>query len=404
MTAVRHRPGPVRRAPGFHAVEHRFEVPLAPGDDRRIELFAREIRAAAHAGDEERPRLLQLNGGPGMPNQRPATVGAWLEQALAHFHVVLLDQRGTGLSSPVTADTLTGTPEEQAELLRHFRADAIVRDAEHVRRALLGDRRWAIFGQSFGGFTAMTYLSFAPEGVSEAYVTGGLPTLTRPVDDVYRATYAQVEARLAVYLDRYPEDEAVWRRVAELAPRFKRLGNELGTQHGLERLHYLAEGALTAGGALSTPFRAAAEHALDHSALPLYAVLHEPCWAQGEATRWSAERVLAERGADPLLHAEMVLRRDFEHPSLAPFLPVAELLAETADWPALYDPARLARNDVPVTAAVYLDDVFVPAAFSRETAAQVGSLRAWVTNELHHDGIHVAPVLERLIRMRQGEL
>jgi pimeloyl-ACP methyl ester carboxylesterase len=404
VSDVTHRAGPVRAATGFRSVEHRFEVPLAPGDGRRIGLFAREIRAAAHAG-EERPYLLQINGGPGMPNQRPARPGAWLAEALAHFHVLLLDQRGTGLSTPVTAQTLTGTPEEQADYLQHFRADAIVRDAEHVRRALLGDDvRWSIFGQSFGGFTSLTYLSQAPEGAREAFITGGLPPLRAPADDVYRATYRRIEARLAEYLARYPEDEAVWERVVAVEPRYKRLGNELGTTHGLERLHHLAEGALLPSGELTVTFREQARRALDHTALPLYAVLHEPCYAQHEATRWAAERVLAERGDDPLLHGEMVFRRDFEEPSLAPFLPVAELLAEKDDWPALYDPVRLARNEVPVTAAVYLDDVFVDSALSLATADEVAGVRTWVTNELHHDGIHVAPVLDRLIRMRRGEL
>ena len=404
MSDVAHHAGPVRAATGFRSVEHRFEVPLAPGHDRRIELFAREIRAAARA-DEDRPYLLQINGGPGMPNQRPARPGAWLEEALAHFHVLLLDQRGTGLSTPVTAQTLTGTPHEQAKYLQHFRADAIVRDAEHIRRALLGDdERWSIFGQSFGGFTSLTYLSSAPEGVREAFITGGLPPLRAPAEDVYRATYGRIEARLAEYLGRYPEDEAVWERVVAGAPRYKRLGSELGSTHGLERLHHLAEGALLPSGEITITFREQARRALDHTGLPLYAVLHEPCYAQHEATRWAAERVLAERAADPLLHGEMVMRRDFEEPSLAPFRPVAELLAEKDDWPALYDPERLARNEVPVTAAVYLDDVFVDASFSLATAEEVAAVRTWVTNELHHDGIHVAPVLDRLIRMRRGEL
>jgi pimeloyl-ACP methyl ester carboxylesterase len=304
----------------------------------------------------------------------------------------------------VTSQTLTGTPAEQAELLQHFRADAIVRDAEHVRRALLGDAPWTVFGQSFGGFTTLTYLSFAPEGVAQAFVTGGLPPLRAHADDVYRATYPRLEARLAQYLERYPEDREVWERVVAHEPRFKRLGNDLGTQHGLERLHHLAEIALLPSGELTVQFAEQARRALDHTDHPLYAVLHEPCYAQGEATRWSAERVLAERRRDPLLHGEMVFRRDFADPSLAPFLPVAELLAEKDDWPALYDPARLAGNEVPVTAAVYLDDVFVESGLSMRTAAEVGSVRTWVTNELHHDGIHVAPVLDRLIRMARGEL
>ena len=61
----------------------------------------------------------------------------------------------------------------------HFRADFIVRDAEAIRREL-GVDRWSMLGQSFGGFTAMTYLSIAPEGLREAFMTGGLAPIGRP--------------------------------------------------------------------------------------------------------------------------------------------------------------------------------------------------------------------------------
>src|SRR5687768_3648737 len=96
-----------RRVPGFVALEHRFDVPLrhAEPDGERIEVFARELRAPK-AADEERPYLLFLNGGPGHPCFRPTGTGGFLETAFEEFHVVLLDQRGTGLSTPANAGTL----------------------------------------------------------------------------------------------------------------------------------------------------------------------------------------------------------------------------------------------------------------------------------------------------------
>ena len=61
----------------------------------------------------------------------------------------MLDQRGTGRSTPVGA--LPGlAPAAQADYLKHLRADSIVRDAECLRRALDVDR-WSVLGQSFGG-------------------------------------------------------------------------------------------------------------------------------------------------------------------------------------------------------------------------------------------------------------
>lgn len=418
--APAHRSSPPRAVPGMRLVEHRFVVPLTadPSDDRTIEIFAREIRAAAHAGDE-RPFLLMLNGGPGAMAERPARASAWLERALRDFHVVLLDQRGTGLSTPATARTLPADPAAQAEWLTHLRADGIVRDAEHVRRVLAGDAPWTILGQSFGGFVALTYLSLAPEGVREALITGGLPSLQRSALDVYRATFARLDARIALYLRRYPDDEARWHDVfAHVAAADERLptgrpltvhalrglGHGLGMSTGPERLHVLAEHAFARPGLLSDAFLVGVEQALSFAVNPLYAVLHEAIYTQGEATRWAAQRALDERDAPPLFTGEMIFAHQFtEDPALAPLRAPAEILAAKDDWPALYDPEALAACTVPAFAAVYLEDMYVESAFSLETAAQVGGLRTWVTNEFDHDGIHVGPVLDRLLDMARGD-
>lgn len=411
---------PLHRVPGLLVAEHRFTVPLAPGDEREIALFAREIRAPG-ALDDDRPTLLMLNGGPGMAAQRPQRRGAWLERALQDFHVVLLDQRGTGLSTPATAKTLAGMPPaEQAAYLRHFRADAIVRDAEHVRAQLLGDRPWTVFGQSFGGFTALTYLSFAPEGVEQALITGGLPSLERPALDVYRATFARVAERTALYLDRYPEDEERWRAVFEHVERggevlpdgrpltartLRGVGIELGRSTGPEVLHHLVETAFAGGpGALTDVFLEGVRGIVSFATAPLYAVLHEAIYAEGEATAWAAQRALDELDEVPLFTGEMVFPHLVaEDPALLPLREAAELLAAADDWPALYDRTALAVNPVPAVAAVYLGDMYVESAFSLRTAAQVGSLRVWATNEHDHDGIHAGPVLDHLLDMAAGE-
>jgi pimeloyl-ACP methyl ester carboxylesterase len=124
-------------APGLVMREHVFEVPLVHGgeDERHIEVFAREV---ADPDGRDRPFLVYLQGGPGVEATRP-TAGprapGWLDRALQDFRVLLLDQRGTGRSSPV--GKLEGlTAEQQAGYLTHFRADSIVRDAEHIRRRL----------------------------------------------------------------------------------------------------------------------------------------------------------------------------------------------------------------------------------------------------------------------------
>ena len=69
----------------------------------------------------------------------------------------------------------------------------IVKDCEAIRKILIGDkekpedRKWTIFGQSFGGFCAITYLSYYSEGLTEVFLAGGLAPLVDRPDAVYQA-------------------------------------------------------------------------------------------------------------------------------------------------------------------------------------------------------------------------
>ncbi|MGH3094511.1 MAG: alpha/beta fold hydrolase [Streptosporangiales bacterium] len=416
------------RRPGLVTHEHVITTPLdhdVPGGER-IEVFAREL-VRPDREDEDLPRLLMLQGGPGGKADRPATVSGWLARALDEFRVVLLDQRGTGRSTPVTRQTLPerGDPAAQADYLTRFRADSIVRDAELLRRELDGDEPWTLLGQSFGGFCVLTYLSLAPEGVREALVTGGLPALSGGPDPVYHATYRQVDARNRDYFARYPGDEERARTVAahlagaderlptgeRLTPeRFQTAGIVLGNRSRFDSLHDLLEDPFVRSGGvlqLSDSFLQGVSGLVSFAGRPLYALLHEPIYCQGEAARWSAERVRDEQNgafapdAKPFrFTGEMIYPWMFDQdPALTPVQEAAELVEGKADWPALYDPARLAENTVPVAAAVYVDDMYVPYELSAVTASRIGSLRPWITNEYHHDGIREdgATVLDRLL-------
>ena len=78
-----------------------------------------------------------LQGGPGFEATRPTSPpSGWMKRALADFRVLLLDQRGTGRSTPVGAVIPGETAEDQAAYLSRFRADAIVGDCEWIRREL----------------------------------------------------------------------------------------------------------------------------------------------------------------------------------------------------------------------------------------------------------------------------
>jgi len=404
------------RTHGLVLGEHEFKVPLDHADPggRTITVFAREV---SDPDGLDRPFLVFLQGGPGSeaprPTRHPSGPG-WLDRALSEFRVLMLDQRGTGRSTPVGA--LPGmSPAEQADYLTHFRADAIVRDAEHIRRALDIDR-WSVLGQSFGGLCVTTYLSFAPEGLREAFVTGGLPVLGRPADEVYQRTWARQLERNRRYYDRYPQDRE---RVRDLVTRLDReplrlpsgdrltprrlrqLGGGLGMSDGAEAVHYVLE--LDPD---SPAFGHDVEAATPFARNPLYAIVHEACWGDGGATRWAAERTMPDAfRADPtLLTGEHVFPWLFEdYGALAPLREAAEILA-AHEWPRLYDPDRLAENTVPAAAAIYTEDPYVERVFSEETAAAIRGLRPWVTSEYDHNGLRVDGdrILGRLIDLARG--
>jgi len=421
------------RQAGTVLTDHVFSVPLDHDrpDGERIEVFAREVTAAGRAPGGL-PWLVFLEGGPGSASPRPHGRDSWLGRALDDYRVLLLDQRGTGRSTPASRQTLArfGTAAEQAGYLAHFRADAIVRDAELIRQALTGGEPWSVLGQSFGGFCTVTYLSLAPEGIREALITGGLPGLGTGPDELYQLTYGKVMAKTMAHYERYPADAEQARRVARhlrggdvvlpggavlTVEAFQALGQMLGQSTGGDDLHYLLEDPF-AGGVLSDAFLHAVQRRLSFVTGPLYAVLHEACYAQGGPTRWSAQRIRAEfpefdpaaalDGDSPLLFTgEMIYPWMFDtDPVLRPLRDAADALAEHADWPMLYDPARLALNDVPVAAAVYFNDMYVPAELSVPTAHAIRGLKAWVTSEYEHDGLRVSngAVLDRLLALARG--
>lgn len=396
--------------------DHYFILPVdhqRPAAEQ-LTVYAREYRAPDGA---DKPWLLYLQGGPGGKGTRPTRVGGWLAEALKHYRVLMLDQRGTGLSTPINRHTLTqrGAPSAQARYLRHFRAPDIVADAEAIRAALDAPP-WVTLGQSFGGFCTLTYLSFAPEGVAGSMITGGLPPLQGPADQVYRATYGRMRARNREYFRRFPKDletlSKVYRRVRDAdnvlpdgspltVGRVQGLGMYLGGNTRIDALHYVLEEAFIPGtDDLSDTFLQAVYQQVSRATSPLYLVLHEAIYAQpgAQPTAWAAQRVLAEfpefnpaKTDTPLLTGEMCFdwytRLD---PALRPMARATELIAEHANWGPLYDLEQLARNTVPVAALVYTDDVYVDRDLSMTTAAQVANLDTWESDQWHHDGISEA--------------
>nr|WP_307861380.1 alpha/beta fold hydrolase [Cellulomonas wangleii] len=416
---------------GFRVREHRVEVPVDRGDPQRfgsVEVFAREVVDPERDG-EDLPLLLFLQGGPGGMGPRPTPGGGWWATALRTHRVVLLDQRGTGRSSRIEGADVAAfdDPARAADYLACFRADAIVEDAEHLRRTVYGGRRWTTLGQSYGGFLTLTYLSRYPEALEACWITGGLPPVRATAEDVYAATYPRQAARNRALHRAFPTDVELLGHLADrvaagdvvlptgdalTVERLQTLGMSLGMSTGVDDLHWLLDTALDRHGEPAPGFLAQVAARTGFDTNPLYLVLQEVIYHSGEREPgWAAA---AEHARHPdfaatarplLLSGEAVFPWMFDQvAALRPFAAAAHELAARTEWPALYDVDRLAANEVPVAAVQYLDDPYVDVDLARATAAGLGNAQVWLTNEYLHDGLRVAgdTILPRLADLTSG--
>jgi hypothetical protein len=155
------------------------------------------------------------------------------------------------------------------------------------------------------------------------------------------------------------------------------------------------------------------ENRLAFDTNPIFAILHEAIYCERTASNWSAQRVLAEfpdfeiMSEQPIYFTgEMIYPWMFEEiGALQPLREAAEKLATRDDWPALYDPKVLKRNQVPVAAAVYYNDMYVDRKLSEQTAKLISGIKLWITNEHEHSALrlHGEEVFDRLFDMLHGE-
>jgi pimeloyl-ACP methyl ester carboxylesterase len=366
------------------------------------------------------------------------------------YQMLCLDQRGTGLSTPITAATLAlqGDAQKQADYLKLFRADSIVKDFEAVRKTLTEDyppelKKWSLFGQSFGGFCAVTYMSKYPQGLREVFTTGGIPPIGKSAAEVYTATFASIIRRNASYYEKYPEDvENVHGLAFHIRSkggialpsggtltvrRFLTLGINFGRHGGMDEVHDIVlrmRSDLSQFEFITRPTLAMLEGMSSMDDAIIYAVLHESIYMEGLASNWAADRVgrglkefkwLSSSPATPsevleqhlYFSGEMIFPFMFEtHPELEKLLPAAEIIAQYKDWPNLYDEWQLARNEVPMYAATYVDDMFVDFGLVQEAAKKIKGCKQYITNTMYHDAIRskTDDVLKGLFNLRDNTI
>ena len=141
-----------------------------PNDDK-IKVFY-EYRLPNLTNKNKRP-ICFFYGGPGLDAR--ASIPTLLAMTKEHG-ILIIHQRGTGLSSPL--------PEIKSEQdilrLKQYLSRAIVEDAELIRQKLFAQQKWIVTGQSFGSLIIQRYLTLYPQSLYSAHAHGfaatSLPT------------------------------------------------------------------------------------------------------------------------------------------------------------------------------------------------------------------------------------
>ena len=396
---------------GLKIIDYNLEVPLdyTINNSEKISIFARKVSRMENS-NKSLPYLIFFQGGPGFESPRPISDSGWIKRASDKYNIILIDQRGTGLSSPISIESIKGMSDNQiAKYLTFFRADNIVRDAELLRKNIFKVEKWSVLGQSFGGFCAMNYLSFHSDHLQKVFITGGIPPLDAHPDDIYRATYTRVMDKNRVFYKKFPKAKLNAKKIADYldqntvylpngdllsVKRFQQLGLNLGFSDGMAILNYLFERAFI-NDKISNFFLKQIFTLQSFDTNPLFTILHEACYAQGFATEWSANRIINEYQdfnyeicenfyfTGEMLYPWMLN----EYSSLKPFKNAANILAKKKDWPQLYSEQKLRENQVPVAAAVYTNDMYVDRNYSIKLAEIIPNMNVWETKLLEHNAL-----------------
>ncbi|KAI0139777.1 Alpha/Beta hydrolase protein [Pestalotiopsis sp. NC0098] len=410
-----------------------------------------------------------LCGGPGAsnpPDRNPEFNDTYLKNGGC---IIFLDYRGTGKSILEIRDADKKLMEEwnkcylpllrpsydMADFLKLFRHDDIVRDLEAIRLQLFGaDKKWNIFGQSYGGWISLSYLSLFPEALESSRITAGLAPITSNPELVYKHLFEVLGEHNDEYYRKYPEDinrvKKIVKYLLSISPkspialanggwltarRFLCLGRNLGARDRWAPMHELVEKMhtdITRNKELSK--KAIEMYEVEDSwkfdNRPLYAVLHEAMYCSGEESQWAAQRVAADKqefewaGAKTELAADKKGWRDileglcaspydkvkiyFSGEMVYPFMfedygnlrslsGVAALLADHK-WSNPYDLDQLANNEVPVYAISYESDMHVNEELSQNTAKLVNGIEQAVLDYIPKPKSKEEEQLKRKIR------
>ena len=399
---------------GLVLTDHELQVPLdhADPDGEQITVFAREV---AEPEGRDKPFLVFLQGGPGFEasaaDRQPARPGLAGPRAEGLPRAAARPARHRALDAGRRG-------REPPTYLKHFRADSIVRDAELLRDGAGRRAAGACSARASAGCASFTYLSLAPgraaRGVDDRRRAGRSArrstTSTAPRGRGWSsATAATTRASRRIASGCWRSSRAWTPRTCGCpsgdrltARRLRTLGNKLGMSDGPEALHYVLE--LPFG---SPAFLHDVADALGVARNPIYALLHEACWADGGVTNWSAERTrpATSTSSPECFTGEHILPWMFEdYGALAPRAR-RRARARRARVAAAVRPGRAARATRSRSRPRSTPRTSTSSARSpRRPRRAMPNLRAWVTSEYDHNGLRVdgERILARLIDLVRG--
>jgi pimeloyl-ACP methyl ester carboxylesterase len=376
----------------------RVEVPedRSKPDGRKLSIFVAVL--PANTLEARGDPLLILAGGPGQSATSLAPFASRLLEVRRTRDVLLVDQRGTGRSSPLDCaafkptddadDALEADPVPKARAcvaelaargvdLAQYTTPAWIDDLEAVRE-VLGIARWNLWGGSYGTRVALEYLRLHPQRVRSAVLDGVAPptlkisldvwrTRERALDDLFAACHAspacaRSHADVASTLERIRQSLGPsGREVSLVNPRTGaresvRLTYE-GVLAGMHPLTYVPELAATLPAMLAlaadgewTPLFAAAQLMTTDIAEQMNVALHYSVTCAEDASRIDAQERsrLESLKSAPLARAALAVCDHWPRGRVPPvmFAPVA------SDVPVLLLSGRLD----PVTPPAYAEE------------------------------------------------
>ncbi len=153
---------------------------------------------------DERTPIVFFNGGPTSDSHgsyRILTDQRYSVAAWATAPLIFIDQRGNGCSSKYPQ----GDSDEVLTRLKFYDSSAIVGDAEVVRKQILGDKPWKVFGQSYGAWIVHRYAALAPNSIVSAFAHSEVLTndsISRLTDRIFAQNRVLKE-----YFKQYPDDQ-----------------------------------------------------------------------------------------------------------------------------------------------------------------------------------------------------